>query len=77
MLTLSYIYSLQTKEAGKNILKTISEQRLAASSSQPPALPADLPESINNVSSSSTLNQISKCLFHSPMSSRKDSKYKM
>lgn len=47
-------YLFQTKEAGKNILKTISEKRVSASSSQPVTLPDDLPEAIKSTSIVST-----------------------
>ncbi|XP_013133925.1 PREDICTED: cell division cycle protein 23 homolog isoform X2 [Papilio polytes] len=76
-----------TKEAGKNILKAISEKRLAASSSQCANLPEDLPEAIKNISTSSISHDASKTPFPSPdtapdnfstpMYSKKTSKYKM
>ncbi|CAK1544181.1 unnamed protein product [Leptosia nina] len=46
-----------TKEAGKNILKAISEKRLQASSSKPASLP-DLPEAIKLASPSITDSKI-------------------
>ncbi|XP_061376913.1 cell division cycle protein 23 homolog [Danaus plexippus] len=76
-----------TKEAGKNILKTISEKRLAASTSaQPPSLPEDLPEAIKNISASLTQDtpktpfpspNVTPDNFSTPMFTRKSSKYKM
>ncbi|XP_028155899.1 cell division cycle protein 23 homolog isoform X2 [Ostrinia furnacalis] len=77
-----------TKEAGKNILKTISEKRLAASSSsQPTSLPEDLPEAIKNASTVSISNETPKTPlpspnvtpdnFSTPVFTRKSSKYKM
>ncbi|XP_059049859.1 cell division cycle protein 23 homolog [Achroia grisella] len=76
-----------TKEAGKNILKTISEKRLAASSSQPTSLPDDLPEAIKNVSAASLSHDPPKTPlpspnvtpdnFSTPLMARKTTKYKM
>ncbi|KAM3964729.1 cell division cycle protein 23 homolog [Aphomia sociella] len=76
-----------TKEAGKNILKTISEKRLAASSSQPTSLPEDLPEAIKNISAASLSHDVSKTPlqspnvtpdnFSTPLFIRKNNKYKM
>ncbi|XP_014362074.2 cell division cycle protein 23 homolog [Papilio machaon] len=76
-----------TKEAGKNILKAISEKRLSASSSQCANLPEDLPDAIKNISTSSISHDASKTPFPSPntapdnfstpMYSKKSSKYKM
>ncbi|XP_050361875.1 cell division cycle protein 23 homolog [Nymphalis io] len=76
-----------TKEAGKNILKTISEKRLAAStSSQTTSLPEDLPEAIKNASTSIMQDtpktpfpspNVTPDNFSTPMFSRKNSKYKM
>ncbi|XP_068621265.1 cell division cycle protein 23 homolog [Battus philenor] len=76
-----------TKEAGKNILKAISEKRLAASSSQPANLPVDLPDAIKNISNASITHDTPKTPFQSPvvtpdkystpMFTRKNSKYKI
>ncbi|XP_004930901.1 cell division cycle protein 23 homolog isoform X2 [Bombyx mandarina] len=55
-----------TKEAGKNILKMVSEKRLAASSSQSSDLPEDLPEAIKNVSTVSITQDIPKTPLPSP-----------
>ncbi|CAK1602824.1 unnamed protein product [Parnassius mnemosyne] len=76
-----------TKEAGKNILKAISEKRLAASSSQPANLPDDLPDAIKNISTASVTQDTPKTPFTSPnvtpdnfstpMLTRKNGKYKM
>ncbi|XP_030025113.2 cell division cycle protein 23 homolog isoform X2 [Manduca sexta] len=75
-----------TKEAGKSILKIISEKRLAASS-QPANLPEDLPEAIRNVSAVSITQDTPKTPlpspnvtpdnFSTPVLTRKSSKYKM
>lgn len=77
---------LQTKEAGKNLLKTISEKRLTASSSQA-NLPDDLPEAVRNASTVSAPHETPKTPlpspnatpdnFSTPLFIRKTSKYKM
>ncbi|KAL4712786.1 hypothetical protein ACJJTC_011856 [Scirpophaga incertulas] len=77
-----------TKEAGKNILKTISEKRLAASSSQPTEPnPEELPEAIKNVSSISISHEIPQTPhvspnvtpdnYSTPVFTRRNNKYKM
>ncbi|XP_075992623.1 cell division cycle protein 23 [Anticarsia gemmatalis] len=75
-----------TKEAGKNILKTISEKRSSASASQQ-ALPEDLPDAIKNASTVSLTQDAPKTPlpspnvtpdnFSTPVFTRKSSKYKM
>lgn len=75
-----------TKEAGKNFLKTISEKRTTASTSQQ-ALSEDLPNAIKNASTASiTQNTPQSPLvspnvtpdnFSTPMFTRKNNKYKM
>lgn len=80
-------YSLQTKEAGKNILKTISEKRSSAATSQPTNLPEDLPDAIKNASTVSLSHETPKTPlpspnvtpdnFSTPVFARKSSKYKM
>ncbi|XP_045766886.1 cell division cycle protein 23 homolog [Maniola jurtina] len=78
-----------TKEAGKNILKTISEKRLAASnSSQSNFKPEDLPDTIKNVSTSATQDtpktpfplpspNVTPDNFSTPKFTRLNSKYKI
>ncbi|XP_041980280.1 cell division cycle protein 23 homolog [Aricia agestis] len=75
-----------TREAAKNILKTISEKRLAASTSQGNNLPEDLPEAIKNVSTSMTQDtpkasfsspNVNPDNFSTPMLTRRSSKFKM
>lgn len=76
-----------TKEAGKNILKTISEKRLSSSSSQQQSFPEDIPEAIKNASTVSIVHDTPKTSFQSPnvtpdnfstpVLTRKSSKYKM
>lgn len=83
----NYFHYLQTKEAGKNILKTISEKRSTAASSQQ-TLPDDLPDAIKNVSAVSITQDTPKTPlppspnvtpdnFSTPVFTRKNSKYKI
>ncbi|XP_063617411.1 cell division cycle protein 23 homolog [Cydia splendana] len=75
-----------TKEAGKNLLKTISEKRLAASSSQPHCSHEELPEAIKNASTVSVpaadktplpSPNVTPDNFSTPMFTRRNTKYKM
>ncbi|CAH0700387.1 unnamed protein product [Spodoptera exigua] len=75
-----------TKEAGKNILKTISEKRSSATTSQPTNLPEDLPDAIKNASVSLSHDipktplpspNVTPDNFSTPVFARKSSKYKM
>ncbi|KAG7311270.1 hypothetical protein JYU34_002301 [Plutella xylostella] len=75
-----------TKEAGKSILKSISEKR-ATTSAQSETLPEDLPDAIKNASSVSLHQEPPKTPlpspnvtpdnFSTPMFTRKNCKYKM
>lgn len=81
-----FFFLFQTKESGKNMLKTISEKRLTATTSQQ-NLREDLPEAIRSVSTISATQEIPKTPiaspnatpenFSTPLFIRKTSKYKM